>query len=485
MLPLLIIALALFRFAQAPDHRAPNPRLKPLTVDDALFTVPEVTGRMIPVPDADGDGLRDLAVVRGNSRENPERIDLVSSRHGSLIRTLWRPTRGPRKIGAWDAGGDFDGDCLPDLILGFPDEDGDSGAIELISGNGSGTKVLLQGVLPNEGFGASVAFVGDVDHDGHDDFVVGARQFETGIPFFEKPVATFHSKGNTHYITFTDGTDVYERDYRQGWMRKRSTLPGYLSLRSGFNGSEMWRVVGATHGHGFGSHARTVGDIDGDGTLDVLVQSDLKSEDPMMLLSGKTGAVIAKLASHFGLAGPIGDLDRDGVPDLFLDTQCAGSDDRVGSVQFVSGKTRKPLFELSYPDFLSPYGVTVPMGDLDGDGIVDIAIGEPNFNLTGPGDPGHVPGTEPDLHQLTLNEAIALGSNPWCAFTWESGCAFVYSGRTHEVILGVWAAPGTRRGMGLEVAPMPDVSGDGYADVIVADQGTAYVFAGPGPEPKK
>src|SRR5262249_123820 len=146
-----------------------------------------------------------------------------------------------------------------------------------------------------------------------------------------------------------------------------------------------------------------------------------KSDDPMRLLSGKNGGLIAELNSRFGPAGPIGDLDGDGVPDLFLDSQATDSNDRLKDVQFVSGKTRAPLFNLEYPDIWDPYGVTVGMGDMDGDGVPDIAVGEPNLNLTAPGDPGHVGDKAPNLRGMTLKEAIALGSDPWCAFTWESG----------------------------------------------------------------
>ena len=39
-------------------------------------------------------------------------------------------------------------------------------------------------------------------------------------------------------------------------------------------------------------------------------------------------------------------------------------------------------------------------------------------------------------------------------------------------------------GIGVAVAPLPDISGDGWPDVLVASGTAAYAFVGPGPEPK-
>lgn len=492
-----LLAVALVTAPQSSPLAPRDPRSRALTLDDALFRIPEVTGRIVPVRDVDGDGTGDLVIARGGKRDGYdqvlrvsrfERIDLVSSRGGKLIRTLWQRPASQSALVVWDAGGDVDGDGFPDLLVALPAELAGRGRVVAISGRSGETKFELQGAAADDRLGTSIAFLGDNDGDGRDDFVVGAVQCDPGRPLSDRMPIGYSSRTGPsgkeeHYLVFSDGK-VEKRSYWQSCLPRRSSSPGYVALRSGRDGSELWRVDGAMPGHGLGTYSCAVPDFDGDHRADVLVQCDLRSDLPIQVLSGASGKEIAHLGHRFGYAGSLGDLDGDGTPDLYLDVQDSDFSFRYGSVQIVNGKTHARLFELPYPDALDEYEVTVPLGDIDGDGVPDIALGGPNFNLLGPGSPGYEPGKDADLGRMSLAQALALQSDPWCAFTWESGCAIVYSGKAHEAVFGVWAAPGTRRGLGLEVSALPDVNSDGFPDIAVADRDTAYVFAGPGPAKK-
>lgn len=154
------------------------------------------------------------------------------------------------------------------------------------------------------------------------------------------------------------------------------------------------------------------------------------------------------------------------------------SSTRVGGSQIFSGKTRELLFQHGFPDWFG-HGRTSRVGDLDGDGYADVAIGDSNFHLSGPGDPGFK-GTPVILEELTLKEALKLPSRPWSAFTPESGCLWIVSGRTREVMLGIYGKPGSREGIGLNTTSVPDVSGDGWPDLVVSGYHWNYVFPGPG-----
>jgi hypothetical protein len=72
--------------------------------------------------------------------------------------------------------GDTDADGMPELIVGAPGDGGSSGTAFIHEGT-AGTllaQLFGHGYTPTDSFGTAVGPLGDVDHDGHDDVVVGA-----------------------------------------------------------------------------------------------------------------------------------------------------------------------------------------------------------------------------------------------------------------------------------------------------------------------
>lgn len=506
MYPMLI----LMSLATAPElvgHER-DPRTHALTPNDAVLVIPDVTGKVVQVGDLDGDGHRDLLLESGGHWRRSERIDAVSGRSGAPIRNLWTWSpqtaaerawnsggvwRSSSLTGArcdWDAGADLDGDGVDDLLLGFPNADGAAtraGRVIVVSGANGATLLELWGDAPYGAFGVSVAFVQDINGDGRSDFVVGAAESGPGTPFFDGEstgsTTSFDGGRETTYIEFADGRCVEERSYYQQRLNASSDCGGFVSARSGCDGSEIWRAAGREPGHAFGSFVFAEPPNCTKRANELLVQSDLKSLQPVRVLSTLDGSTLASITIDAEAVGWSGDLDGDGRIDFHLDKLAAVScHDRVTGASFRSRATSKQLFRLDYPDWGSDYGVTAALGDVDGDGIDDIAFGEANFNLNGPNSPGGDP-SPPEVAQLSLVQALALKSDPWCAFTPESGCAVVHSGRTQKVIFGVWALPGSRQGLGLHVTAVDDLSSDGMPDILITDLDTAYIFAGPGRVP--
>lgn len=136
----------------------------------------------------------------------------------------------------------------------------------------------LDGANAGDRFGTSVAFVGDLDHDGSIDFAVGAPGFDHG---------------------FGD--------------------EGSVTVFSGADRSVLFTWFGATPDARLGYSVDGVGDIDLDGTDDVIAGAPGASQ--ALVWSGATGAILFDIAvgatGEFGNAVcGIGLADADGWPDF-------------------------------------------------------------------------------------------------------------------------------------------------------------------------
>lgn len=309
--------------------------------------------------------------------------------------------------------GDFNLDGVPDMVVGAnADNDGgpSHGAIYLVYLNPDGT-VLEQhkisetsgnltpgnagGLLTDfAGFGSSVALLGDLDGDGFDELAVGAYGEAAGGP----------ARGAVHILFLNaDGT-----------VKQQQTIS---DTQGGLSPGNAGGVIDDFDIFGFA--VESLGDINGDGVPDVAVsavndgdggpnrgavyllhlnrdgtvQSHAKISDLSGGLSpgnmggelqtnGYFGVSIANLGDVNGdglLDLAVGSLDNDGGPNrgamrvLFL-----GPAETVASHQKISDRA----------GLLSPgnrggvlhdgdeFGRSAaPMGDLDGDGVPDLAVG--------------------------------------------------------------------------------------------------------------
>jgi hypothetical protein len=131
--------------------------------------------------------------------------------------------------------GDADGDKVPDIYASdFSNaaKGPSTGRVYVHSGKDGHRLLTLTGQTSGEGFGIGPANAGDVNHDGHDDLIVGAWQYAAKAP---------------------SGGRAY--------------------LYSGKDGALLKTYTGKIPGETFGFDAIGVGDIDGDGTIDLLITS--------------------------------------------------------------------------------------------------------------------------------------------------------------------------------------------------------------------
>jgi hypothetical protein len=359
--------------------------------------------------------------------------------------------------------GDLDGDGVPDVAVGNPEDESSGGfvvgAVNVLFMNSDGTvknsQIIASGVgggpnLPGLAyFGSSVATIGDLDGDGVVDLAVGAR----------------YDNDNTGsvYVLF---------------LKPDGTAKASQKIASGVGGGpalDKW--------DSFGRSVASMGDLDGDGVSDLAVGAagddtdDFDTGAVYVLFMNNDGTVKSsqKIASNTG-GGPtlverdafgtslaaLGDIDGDGVGDLavgsYNDNNDHSFDEYRGVVHILlmnSDGTVKQIQKIGSGVGGGPplstydnFGISLAaIGDLDGDGVNDLAVG-----ATGSGGGYSYDGGA--VYVMLLN---ADGS---AKTTWRIG-----NHTNGGPALNAYSS------FGSAVASLGDLDGDGVDDLMVQAQG--------------
>lgn len=162
--------------------------------------------------------------------------------------------------------------------------------------------------------------------------------------------------------------------------------------------SAIYEYLGPNKGAGLGKAVANAGDIDGDGIDDFLIGAPYddalggNQSGSATLFSGATGNVIYFLqgSTNFGRFGSavagLGDVDGDGVNDFAVG---ANSEDNggltdSGSIRIYSGATGTEIRRFDGHYVGSALGNTIAaIGDVNGDGLADMLAGESRANPSG------------------------------------------------------------------------------------------------------
>lgn len=203
-----------------------------------------------------------------------------------------------------------------------------------------------------------------------------------------------------------------------------------------------------------------VGDVDGDGRDDVVIGNAGASE--VRVHSGLDGSVLRVLRVPFlqpyesfgDVVAGAGDVDADGAPDVLVGGFGLGP----SAVRVFSGSSGTLLRELAIQTPWVGFGRALAgIGDVNGDGHADVAVGAP-------GD-GHVvvDGAPPFFPPFKRVDG--------------AGALYVFSGldgaRLFRVVGDV-----ELDGLGFSVAAAGDVNGDGVPDVVTGSRGTEFPGSG-------
>ena len=355
-----------------------------------------------PAGDIDGDGLDDM-MISGYRNDDPDvdvgRIYVVlgASLAESGVRSLdsadltFVGEATNNRLGhSMGAAGDMDGDGVGELLMGsygHASQGMNTGKIYIVPGTTMSSRgertvgadeYMYLGEAMEDAAGHAIRTAYDVDGDGLQDAVVGAR---------------------------VNGTGAFEGG--KGYVLLGGSLGTPGEMRS--LGDADYAYYGTLEAGWLGYQAAGAGDVDGDGLADVMFgahTSDSNRGRVYLIYGSSMGSSLQSAdasdvifecqnwSDHAGRSiAPAGEVDGDGRADLLIGARNAG--DRKGRAYLVFGKSvSEGLFDLADADmrFLGEErqdeaGYTVSSaGDVNGDGLDDLLIGAWQANSVEGGD---------------------------------------------------------------------------------------------------
>ena len=402
--------------------------------------------RSIALGDVNGDGRLDV-VECNHYIHTPNRL-LLQQSDGSFLAAAGFP--GGARLPESVALGDVDGDGRLDVLYGYSyDSHSTSRANELLLQQSDGSFVASAGFPGGSAMTRSVA-LGDVDGDGRLDVLVGNAG------------GGFEGEANELLLQQSDGSFV---------------------AATGFPGGTAATISVA------------LGDVDGDGRLDVLCGNDNGPNE--LLLQQSDGSFVAFAGFPGGSTNTrsviaLGDVDGDGRLDVLI-----GNSADWNGIQYEGDQTNELLLQQSDGSFVAATGfpggtaatMSVAMGDVDGDGRLDVLVGNhgvANELLLQHSDGSFAavasfPGGNAETDVVVLGDVNGDGRLDVLVGNGGYGANELLLQQNDDSLVAVAGFPVGTVDIGynpLSVVALGDVDGDGRLDVLVGNSVGSYCDGG-------
>jgi VCBS repeat-containing protein len=374
--------------------------------------------------------------------------------------------------------GDINGDGIDDLIIGAPSAGGGmSGESYVVFGSNNGFSAsfdlstlngingfTLEGIDGRDGSGWSVSGAGDINGDGIEDLIIGARSAKPGGKV----------NAGESYVVFGSNSGF--------------SASFDLSTLNGINGFTLEGIDALDES---GRSVSGAGDVNGDGIDDLIIgarhaepggdyragesyvvfgsNSRFEANLDLSTLNGTNGFTLEGIDIFDGSGWSVssaGDINGDGIDDLIIGARSAKPGGKVNAgesyVVFGSNSGFSASFDLSTLNGTNGFtleGIDIGdangwsvsgAGDINGDGIEDLIIGAPEADLVG---------------GVSAGESyVVFGSNSDFSASFDLSTLNGTNGFTLE---GIDRSDGS----GWSVSGAGDINGDGIDDLIIGARG--------------